>query len=123
MSDLRGLPAVDAILQTRPAAELISRYGRPLTLEAIRVVLAEVRARSLAGATLPQTPMILQMISDRLEKWLEPTLVPVINASGVILHTNLGRAPLSGAALQAIQVASAGYSTLEFDLEKGDRVS
>lgn len=123
MSDLRGLPAVDAILQTRPAAELISRYGRPLTLEAIRVVLAEVRARSLAGATLPQTPMILQMISDRLEEWLEPTLVPVINASGVILHTNLGRAPLSGAALQAIQVASAGYSTLEFDLEKGVRGS
>ena len=123
MSDLRGLPAVDAILQTRPAAELISRYGRPLTLEAIRVVLAEVRARSLAGATLPQTPMILQMISDRLEEWLKPTLVPVINASGVILHTNLGRAPLSGAALQAIQVASAGYSTLEFDLEKGVRGS
>lgn len=123
MSDLRGLPAVDAILQTRPAAELISRYGRPLTLEAIRAVLAEVRTRSLAGATLPQTPMILQMISDRLAEWLAPTLVPVINASGVILHTNLGRAPLSAAALQAIQVVSSGYSTLEFDLEKGTRGS
>ncbi len=54
---------------------------------------------------------------------MAPTLLPVINATGVILHTNLGRAPLSRAALQAIQPLSAGYSTLEYDLEKGKRGS
>ena len=58
-----------------------------------------------------------------MEKWTSPTLVPVINASGVILHTNLGRAPLSNAALKAMATISHGYSNLEFDLETGKRGS
>jgi L-seryl-tRNA(Ser) seleniumtransferase len=62
-------------------------------------------------------------IQHRLETWMAPTLQPVINATGVILHTNLGRAPLSRAAAQAVQAVTMNYSTLEYDLEKGQRGS
>ncbi|HTX78462.1 MAG TPA: L-seryl-tRNA(Sec) selenium transferase [Longilinea sp.] len=121
MSDLRQLPAVDQLLQTRQAAELISIYGHPLTLEAIRLVLDELREEHKQGETLPQRPAILQLIQQKLERWLEPAYVSVINATGVILHTNLGRAPLSPAAVQAMAGVSAGYCDLEYDLEKGTR--
>ncbi|MGD0709540.1 MAG: L-seryl-tRNA(Sec) selenium transferase [Anaerolineaceae bacterium] len=121
MSDLRQLPPVDQLLQTRQAAELISTYGHPLTLEAIRLVLEELREQHQQGETLPQRPAILQLAQKKLETWLEPSLVSVINATGVILHTNLGRAPLSQAAVQAITGSSAGYCNLEYDLEKGER--
>jgi L-seryl-tRNA(Ser) seleniumtransferase len=121
MSELRQLPAVDQLLQTRQAAELISTYGHPLTLEAIRLVLDELREHIQQGETLPQRPAILQLAQQKLETWLEPSFVPVINATGVILHTNLGRAPLSQAAVQAVMGVSAGYSDLEYDLDKGER--
>jgi L-seryl-tRNA(Ser) seleniumtransferase len=67
--------------------------------------------------------VILNAVRLRLEAWLAPTLRPVINATGVILHTNLGRAPLSRAALLAVSQLNAGYATLEFDLQKGARGS
>jgi len=123
MSDLSSLPSVDRILQTRTSAELVAAYGRPLTLEAIRKVLADLRAGYTDGDTLPKIEAILNLVADQLENWLKPTLIPVINATGVVLHTNLGRAPLSRAALQAIQQVCSGYSTLEFDLSSGKRGS
>src|SRR5512137_2320685 len=102
--NLRGLPSVEKLLQTQPAAELIAIYGRSLTLQAIRGVLADVRARASTSEdqSLSDREAILSEVATRLEVWTCPTLVPVINASGVILHTNLGRAPLSGTALQAM---------------------
>jgi len=121
MSDLRQLPAVDQLLQTRQAAELINTYGHPLTLEAIRLVLGELREQLKQGETLPQRPAVLQLTQQKLETWLQPAYVSVINATGVILHTNLGRAPLSQAALQAMAAIGIGYSNLEYDLEKGER--
>ena len=123
MSDRRDIPAVDALLQTRQAAEMVAQYGRPLTLEAIRVTLDELREELKEGKTVPERSVILTRIQKHLEDWLEPTLIPVINATGVILHTNLGRAPLSRAALQAMTNLAGGYSTLEYDLEKGARGS
>ena len=123
MSDRRSIPGVDALLQTRLAAELIADYGRPLTLEAIRTVLAEIRAKIQADATVPERSHILEQARRLLDNWLAPTLLPVINATGVILHTNLGRAPLSREALKAINSLSSGYSTLEFELGKGARGS
>jgi L-seryl-tRNA(Ser) seleniumtransferase len=123
MSDRRDIPAVDALLQTHQAAELIARFGRPLTLEAIRSTLTDLREELKEGKTLPDRSVILQRAQKSLEEWLEPTLIPVINATGVILHTNLGRAPLSKAAIQAIASLSSGYLTLEFDLAKGTRGS
>lgn len=123
--NLHGLPSVEHLLQTQLAAELIATYGRSSTLKAIRAVLDETRAYSMANEslTLPGREHILTDAAALLEGWASPTLVPVINASGVILHTNLGRAPLSTAAIKAIEAVSHGYSNLEFDLETGKRGS
>ncbi len=123
--NLRELPSVEQLLQTQLAAELIASHGRPLTLRAIRSVLDELRARALTSddLTLPDRQNILGEASTLLEEWTAPTLVPVINASGVILHTNLGRAPLSPAAIKAMEAVAHGYSNLEIDLETGKRGS
>ena len=102
MSKLRGLPSVDRLLQTSQAADLIAAYGRPLTLAALRSSMEQIRLRD-PGEDLPKIEKILEQAATQLGEWLRPSLVPVINASGVILHTTLGRAPLSQAATQAIQ--------------------
>ena len=67
--------------------------------------------------------MLLDRTGEILSAWSKPSLIPVINASGVIIHTNLGRAPLSQAAMYAAQEAALGYTNLEYDLEKGQRGS
>ncbi len=123
--NLNELPAVEHLLQTRLAAELIASYGRPLTLQAIRKALDEIRERASGddALTVPDRVNILSNAATLLETWTSPTLLPVINATGVILHTNLGRAPLSNAALRAIEAVSHGYSNLEFDLQTGKRGS
>ncbi len=125
MTNFRSIPSVEQLLQTQLAAELIAAFGRPLTLQAIRSVLDEVRASVSKGAdlTLPDREGILERASALLDNWTTPTLLPVINASGVILHTNLGRAPLSAATLRAMQAVGRGYSNLEFDLGTGKRGS
>lgn len=123
MTSLRDLPSVDQLLQSSDGQGWIARYGRPLTLEAIRYVLNEARSQYAKRASLPGRDILLQTIEQTLRSWTAPTLQPVINAAGVILHTNLGRAPLSRAALQAMQDVSLGYSTLEYDLKLGKRGS
>ncbi|MBI5353178.1 MAG: L-seryl-tRNA(Sec) selenium transferase [Chloroflexi bacterium] len=125
MTTLRELPSVGQLLRTQTAAELIARYGRPLTLTAIRFTLDETRARFKLDPqpALPSIDMILAQADSTLSAWTKPTLVPVINATGVILHTNLGRAPLSEATIHAMDIVSRGYSNLEYDLEKGVRGS
>jgi L-seryl-tRNA(Ser) seleniumtransferase len=125
MTTLRELPSVDELLQTTTAAELIAQYGRSLTLNAIRETLDKIRARFLSGAitSLPLRDLILAQADSLLASWTSPTLRSVINATGVILHTNLGRAPLSDATIRAMDVVSRGYSNLEYDLEKGARGS
>jgi len=123
MNDLRSLPSIEQLLQTRVAAELIASYGRPLTLDAIRSVLADIRTTYKDQRTVPQRHLVLELAREQLEVWTAPTLVPVINATGVVLHTNLGRAPLSRSALQALIRLSGGFSTLEYDLERGQRGS
>jgi L-seryl-tRNA(Ser) seleniumtransferase len=122
---LRGLPSVEQLLQTQQAAELIASYGRPLTLQAIRNVLDLVRARaSKAGETTQlNREGLLDRAASLLREWTTPRLVSVINATGVILHTNLGRAPLSVSAIAAMDAVSRGYSNLELDLETGKRGS
>lgn len=123
--NLNELPAVEHLLQTEIAAGLIATYGRPLTLQAIRDALDEIRERASGdeNLTIPPRDNILSNAVSLLEMWTYPTLLPVINASGVILHTNLGRAPLSTASLKAIEAVSHGYSTLEFNLKTGKRGS
>ena len=124
MTSLRDLPSVEQLLQRVPH-HLIETYGRPLTLDALRSTLDETRARFKAEpeAGLPSTDVILAQAESHLTAWTTPTLLPVINATGVILHTNLGRAPLSKATIAAMKEAAESYSTLEYDLEKGQRGS
>jgi L-seryl-tRNA(Ser) seleniumtransferase len=123
MTSLRNLPSVEELLQN--AADLIAAYGRPLTLHALRASLDDVRARFKLHPelALPSTEEILFRAASRLSAWTQPTLIPVINATGVIIHTNLGRAPLSRATVAAMQTAAQGYSNLEYDLTKGKRGS
>jgi L-seryl-tRNA(Ser) seleniumtransferase len=123
MPSLRDLPSVEQLLQTPAIQDMVAGYGRPLTLEAIRRDLEQVREGFLPGASIPDEKELVQRVESLLQAWTEHTLQAVINATGVVLHTNLGRAPLSRSALQAAQTASMGYSTLEYDLEKGQRGS
>ena len=120
---LRTLPAVDQLLHDPTVMGWVDTYGRPLVVEAVRTVLDEARGQYPRMQSLPGEAALLASIERRLLAWTTPTLLPVINASGVILHTNLGRAPLSAAAVQATQAVALGYSSLEFDLDKGQRGS
>ena len=123
MSQLNKLPSVEQLLQA--AVYLTEKYGRPLTLDALRQTLDEARARLKLEpqSAAPSNDSILARAESHLSAWTTPTLLPVINATGVILHTNLGRAPLSKAAIAAMNEVAGGYSNLEFDLETGKRGS
>jgi L-seryl-tRNA(Ser) seleniumtransferase len=123
MNKLRELPSVEQLLQR--ATRLIDTYGRPLTVDALRSTLDDIRARFQSDllSVLPSTDLILSQAETYLSAWTDETLVSVINASGVILHTNLGRAPLSAAAIRAIDEVSRNYSNLEYDLPMGQRGS
>jgi L-seryl-tRNA(Ser) seleniumtransferase len=125
MTSLRDLPSIEQLLHASQAAHLLDSYGRPLTLDALRSTLDEVRARfkKKPETGLPSMDVILAQAESHLTIWTTPTLLPVINATGVILHTNLGRAPLSKATIAAMQETAENYSTLEYSLEKGQRGS
>jgi L-seryl-tRNA(Ser) seleniumtransferase len=123
MTSLRDLPSVDQLLQIPQTQEWMATYGRPLTVEAIRCALDEVRQGYPTRAAIPKPGELLDRSCQILAEWTAPTLKPVVNASGVILHTNLGRAPLSKAAIQAALEVGMGYSNLEYDLDKGKRGS
>ena len=121
MSELRNIPSVEQLLKN--ATHLIERFGRPLTLDALRLTLDEARARLKLDpqSALPSTDLILTQAESHLAAWTRSSLQPVINATGVILHTNLGRAPLSQSTIQAMTEAALNYSNLEYDLETGKR--
>jgi L-seryl-tRNA(Ser) seleniumtransferase len=122
-AELRKLPSVDSLLHMEAVAQLIERHGRELTLNAIRAALDEARQAVLQEEVAPTPEVLIDAAVHRLEDASRPSLYPVINATGVIIHTNLGRAPLSERALQAISDVSVGYSNLEYDLEAGARGS
>jgi len=123
MVDLRALPSVDRILQTGLASEWVAFYGHPLTVDAIRITLAEVRSKYKEDRKVPEVNEILERVSEQLTRWTAASLTPVINATGVIIHTNLGRAPLSKSSIEALHAAAQGYTNLEFDLDTGKRGS
>lgn len=123
MTDLRKLPSVDKLLGTQTAARLIAEFGRPLTLDALRHSLESTRTEMRMGGALPEIESVLYRAEETIWGWTSPTLKPVINGSGVIIHTNLGRAPLSSAAVRAMGEIASGYSNLEYDLDRGRRGS
>jgi L-seryl-tRNA(Ser) seleniumtransferase len=119
---LRQLPSVDRLLGLEAVQELIDAFGRQQTVDTLRETLDAARDAVLReGAEVPDATSLAARASSRLARRLTPTLRPVINATGVIIHTNLGRAPLSEAAREAMEAVSRGYSTLEYDLEVGQR--
>jgi L-seryl-tRNA(Ser) seleniumtransferase len=121
-SSLRQIPAVDELLNRQRLRELEGRVGRRLVVEATRKVLQSLRERISSGNLASISIECLEEgILAEAEAGTELSLQPVINATGVILHTNLGRAPLAAEALAHLVQAAAGYSNLEYDLEHGER--
>lgn len=122
---LRRLPSVDSLLQESQTLSMVDSFGRSLTVEALRSAIETARAAMLLGETnpVPSEGDLIAAAREQLLQLLAPTLKPVINATGIIVHTNLGRAPLSEEALQAIRAVAPGYSTLEYDPEAGVRGS
>src|SRR5262245_49608943 len=121
---LRQLPSVDRLLQLDRTAILTVQYGHDAVVEAIRLVLETVRNALLKDEAIEtDAEALLTRASQNLSQRFLPSLRPVINATGVIIHTNLGRALLSHEARQAILQVAANYNNLEFDLDTGKRGS
>ena len=119
---MRTIPSVEQLRQRPEMQALEKEFGRALVVEAIRAEAAAVRASAAAGAAVPEDPAdaILRAIPSRLAA-AGASLRPVINATGVIVHTNLGRAPLSSLAVARVAAIAGGYSNLEYDLAQGRR--
>jgi L-seryl-tRNA(Ser) seleniumtransferase len=121
-SALRDIPSVEGILSDPIVEACIAQYGRSLTLQAVRTCLADLRGMKRDN---PSGEISMDGIRKTVIHWLQDqvhvSIRPVINASGVLIHTNLGRAPLSQEAMQAIQAIAGSYSNLEYDLSVGKR--
>ena len=122
-SPYRGLPSVDRVLSEASIRDLCDEVSRDLVVELVRAELASARKAVGNGAQAPALDSIVAAVrasaAERLSRWPRA----VINATGVVVHTNLGRAPLSREAVEAAASAAAGYSDLEFDLNTGARGS
>jgi L-seryl-tRNA(Ser) seleniumtransferase len=121
--EFRRLPGVDKVLADKRLLKAGEGHPHDLLVDVIRKRLEEERLSIAAGGACASLDDIVASVLAELEALDKPTLQRVINASGVILHTNLGRAPLSPEALAAVDNASRGYASLEFDLESGVRGS
>ena len=121
MVSLRDIPSVDQILHNPRTEQLLGLYGHAWTVSAIRELQEDLRQSVQNIAEMPSDEELINSLEAILEHQSQPSLRAVINATGVLLHTNLGRAPLSRAALAAIERVASGYSTLEYDLAKGSR--
>ncbi len=122
---LRGVPAIDELLRADAALVLLDAYGREHLTAALRGVADEVRsalrADGVAARERAGPEAMLAAAAERIAAMMAPTLKPVFNLTGTVLHTNLGRAPLPAEAIAAISAVAAGASNLEFDLGSGKR--
>lgn len=122
-SELKRLPSVDRMLAHPKLAELTQQYVRVNLVEAIRAELKVARQAALEGAPVPTIDELVESVVIQTETAVKSWPVSVINATGVVLHTNLGRAPLSMDSIEAMNSVAQGYSNLELDLEDGRRGS
>jgi L-seryl-tRNA(Ser) seleniumtransferase len=123
VGSLRTLPSVEKLLGHDPLATALRELPRAVVVEAARATLAEARAallRARDGAA-PDAEVLAGRAAVRARLAVLPALRRVLNGTGIVLHTNLGRAPLAPAAREAVAAVAAGYSTLEYDLELGRR--
>ena len=122
---LRELPSVDRVMSHSAAAPLLERFSRPFVTETLRGLIGELRAIIKSGQDLApdrlQDESIITDLERKLARAARPGTVRVVNASGTILHTNLGRALLSEAAAEAVALAARHPVNLEFDLQRGKR--
>ena len=130
--DARFIPSIEQLRQRAPVRALEARYGRAATVEALREEAAALRQRLAGGEPGPEARVsivdteqaadqIERRLEHRLRQAFERPLRPVINATGVIVHTNLGRAPLAASAARRVAEIAEGYSNLEYDLDEGRR--
>ena len=123
---MRGIPSVDELLGRPRLLALAEKAGRSLVTQSARTVLADLRARLKkpsgdAGEASADSDQLEMRVAAQVEAQLAPSLVRVINATGVILHTNLGRSPLSAAAAARSSEIATRYSNLEYEIESGKR--
>jgi L-seryl-tRNA(Ser) seleniumtransferase len=116
----RRLPSVDALMRSAPGRRASDRFGRAVVRQAVRTVVGGLRTQAARGAELPPDDVLMATVVN-LAATMTFGLTPVINATGVVLHTNLGRAPLPETAVRAVVRAARGYSDLEVDRRTGDR--
>jgi L-seryl-tRNA(Ser) seleniumtransferase len=124
--EFSALPSVDRLLKDAAAAALIEDFGRAAVTEAIRAVLAELRRELAAegGSGAPVPTAVLERVADGLRVRSRPSLRPVFNLTGTVVHTNFGRALLPEAAIEAVAKVARSPTNLEYDLEeqaRGDR--
>jgi L-seryl-tRNA(Ser) seleniumtransferase len=117
---LRELPSVDELVNRGELETLVGAHGRPLVVAAARAALE--RAREDVRAGFPPGDLVARTRAE-VDVRLRPSLRRVLNATGVVVHTNLGRAPLADAALERVRSVAAGYSNLEYDIAAGSRGS
>jgi L-seryl-tRNA(Ser) seleniumtransferase len=122
-SEFRHLPSVDKLLTDGRIRQLSGKYPHSLIVDIIRQRIEQDRLSIIKGNACSTMELLVQDVMVRVEVLTNLSIRPVINASGVILHTNLGRAPLSRETIEAMKVASRGYCNLEFDMGSGTRGS
>jgi L-seryl-tRNA(Ser) seleniumtransferase len=118
---LRSLPAVDKLLTNEQIQKLTEKYGVSLVTFSIRETLEDARKKILSGKKSKTMIQIVNEIEEKIKDIREPSLKPVINATGIVLHTNLSRAPLGLSIFRSMKAIIQGYSNLEFDLKTGKR--
>lgn len=121
--NLKKIPGVDILLNNQEIKDLLSRYPRSLVRHIIQITLENLRVEILNGGAVASEVEIISAIKSRTEAFAMKSLRPVINATGIIVHTNLGRAPFGDLLLNDVHQILKGYNNLEFDLEKGERGS
>jgi len=117
----RTLPSVSALLETNEVRALLDRMPRSVVVDAIRRTIDAARSSPSTAPTEPRT--WAQAVSAAVDQSMRPSLRRVLNGTGVVLHTNLGRAPLARAAIDAVSRVASGFSNVEFDIERGERGS
>ncbi len=122
-ASFRALPSTQWLLEHPDVASWIVQVGREKVVQEARSLLEELRSSLRRGHPAPERETIVQTLAHRLMRLAHPNLKAVINATGVLLHTNLGRAPLADEALNALNQVARGYSNLEYNLERGRRGS
>jgi len=121
MADFSIIPSIEQLRQRPAVRALEARFGAAATLDALRAAAAEARRAMTSGAGVEVVAGIESAAAAQLTRTFRPSLAAVINATGVIIHTNLGRAPLAAAAIERVADVARGYSSLEYDLDRGTR--